>query len=421
MAAPPLAAACTQAPAGGDFPLPDRPAVPHAEAAWAAFRAWGSPRFHVAPMVDASELPFRLLCRRYGAAAAYTPMLHSRLFLEDERYRAEHFTTCEADRPLFVQFCANDPDTLLAAARVAEPHCDAIDLNLGCPQHIARRGRYGAYLMDELPLVERLVRTLASGLRVPVSVKIRIFPELAHTLAYAHMLEAAGASIVAVHGRTRDQKKSHTVRADWDAIRAVKRALSVPVLANGNVRTLADAEACLAYTGCDGVLSAESLLADPALFWRRRGEPGGAWVPLDAPALLLEYLDLVDRHPVPNRMVRAHAFKILGAWLAEHVDLRNELHRGRADPASVRTLALTLRERIAASGRAAPVPVLTERARLRLEAEAARADAIAEQEREGLLLARLQAKRAAGAIAAAPPVGAGGLLETEAGLVAVQS
>ncbi len=78
--------------------------------------------------------------------------------------------------------------------------------------------------MDELPLVERLVRTLSAGLSVPVSVKIRIFPEVGRTLAYARMLEAAGASLVAVHGRTRDQKSAATIRADWDAIRVCVRA-----------------------------------------------------------------------------------------------------------------------------------------------------------------------------------------------------
>ena len=81
----------------------------------------------------------------------------------------------------------------------------------------------------------------------------------------------------------------------------------------------------ICHAGCDGVLSAESLLADPALFWRRRGEPGGAWAPLDAPGLLLEYLDLADRHPVPNRMVRAHAFKILGATPALMLSLHKHL------------------------------------------------------------------------------------------------
>jgi tRNA-dihydrouridine synthase 1 len=107
-----------------------------------------------------SELPFRMLCRKYGATAAYTPMLHARLFSEGSKYREEHFTTCPEDRPLFVQFCANDPDVLVSAAEYVEEAADYIDLNFGCPQRIARKGHYGAFLMDDLPCVESLVRAL---------------------------------------------------------------------------------------------------------------------------------------------------------------------------------------------------------------------------------------------------------------------
>ncbi|KAL3146169.1 tRNA-dihydrouridine(16/17) synthase [NAD(P)(+)]-like protein, variant 6 [Trebouxia sp. C0010 RCD-2024] len=249
----------------------------HAQQAWEFWRKIGSPKYHVAPMVDQSELAFRQLCLRYGATAAYTPMLHSRLFLEDPKYRAEHFTTCPGDRPLFVQFCANNPSTLLQAAELVQDHCDAVDINLGCPQRIARKGKYGAFLMEQMELIESLVTALAQGLRVPVTCKIRVFPELERTLAYAHMLERAGCSVLAVHGRTREQKQAKAVRADWNIIKAVREAVSIPVLANGNIRHLQDVHDCIAYTGVQGVMSAESLLEDPALFWHQRLQPGGVW------------------------------------------------------------------------------------------------------------------------------------------------
>ncbi|KAF5736179.1 tRNA-dihydrouridine(16/17) synthase [Tripterygium wilfordii] len=222
------------------------------ERAWAHWTQLGKPKLIVAPMVDNSELPFRMLCRKYGAQAAYTPMLHSRIFTETEKYRREEFTTCEEDRPLFVQFCANDPDTLLEAARRVEPYCDYVDINLGCPQRIARRGNYAAFLMDNLPLVKSLVEKLASNLKVPVSCKIRVFPKLEDTIKYARMLEEAGCSLLAVHGRTRDEKDQKKVRGDWNAIKAVKSCIKIPVLANGNIRHMDDVQDCLRETGAEG-------------------------------------------------------------------------------------------------------------------------------------------------------------------------
>eukprot|EP00798_Chlamydomonas_sp_ICE-L_P020224 gene20224-26977_t len=134
---------------------------------------------------------------------------------------SEIWTTCPEDRPLFVQFCANDPAHLIRAAKMVEGECDYIDLNFGCPQHIAK-GYYGAFLMDNLPLVEELVTELCKAVSTPVSCKIRIFSDPAKTLSYAKMIERAGCSLLAVHGRTRDQKNTHAIRADWDAIKMVK-------------------------------------------------------------------------------------------------------------------------------------------------------------------------------------------------------
>lgn len=306
----------------------------HIQRAWAHWSKLGRPKFIVAPMVDNSELPFRLLCRKHGAQAAYTPMLHSRIFKENEKSRAQEFTTCEEDRPLFVQFCANDPDVLLEAARIVEPHCDYVDINLGCPQRIARRGNYGAFLMDNLPLVKSLVENLAKNLSVPVSCKIRIFPDLQATINYARMLEEAGCSLLAVHGRTRDEKDGRKFRADWRAIKAVKDALRIPVLANGNIRHIEDAWQCLEETGVEGILSAESLLENPALF---AGYRTAEWVSsgdedichdgkLDQAELLEEYLKFCEKYPVPWRMIRSHVHKLLGDWFRIHPEVREDFN-----------------------------------------------------------------------------------------------
>lgn len=311
--------------------------LPHAARAWDHWNKLGAPKLMVAPMVDQSELPFRMLCRKYGATAAYSPMLHSRLFAQDAKYRLKEFSTCPEDRPLFIQFCANNPDTLLEAAKLVQDDCDYVDINFGCPQRIAKRGNYGAFLMDDLPLVRSLVEKLSSGLTTPVSCKIRMFPKLEDTLAYARMIEEAGCSLLAVHGRTRDQKDGKSIRADWGVIKAVKSALRIPVVANGNIRWLEDVDECIRATGVDGVMSAESLLENPALFAGYRMKPldSSAAEPddhdkkysLNEPTLVLEYLDFCDKYPVPARMIRAHVHRMLGPWFRQYPHLREELNK----------------------------------------------------------------------------------------------
>ena len=137
----------------------------------------------------------------------------------------------------------------------------------------------------------------------PVSAKIRIFPELSRTLEYAKLIEESGASLVAVHGRTREQKDAASVRADWDAIKAVKDTLSIPVLGNGDIRSRSDAVRMMEYTGVDGVMSAAPLLEDPRLFWIER-EGAEPYTPLKSFEMAHEYLKMCEAYPVPIRMVR---------------------------------------------------------------------------------------------------------------------
>eukprot|EP00958_Prasinococcus_capsulatus_P023770 scaffold3605_cov430-Prasinococcus_capsulatus_cf.AAC.3 len=244
-------------------------------------------------------------------------MLHADHFARMPKYRKKHFTTNEQDRPLFVQFCANDPDVLLEAARLVEDSCDAVDINLGCPQGIAKRGRYGAWLMDDLPLIRSMVVKLHENLSIPVTCKIRCFPKVEDTVAYALMLQDAGCQLLTVHGRTRDIKGPRYAPAQWDQIKAVKEALSIPVYANGNVGCLDDANRCMEYTGCDGVMSAEALLWNPALF-----NPSHSAKQPDSAALLLEYLDIAEKYNEPMSIVRSHVHRMMIDWFTAHPYLR---------------------------------------------------------------------------------------------------
>eukprot|EP00928_Gymnodinium_smaydae_P038446 TRINITY_DN26520_c0_g1_i1.p1 TRINITY_DN26520_c0_g1~~TRINITY_DN26520_c0_g1_i1.p1 ORF type:complete len:402 (-),score=44.36 TRINITY_DN26520_c0_g1_i1:203-1408(-) len=290
----------------------------------------GRPRWIVAPMVDQSELPFRLLTRRYGAQLCFTPMVNSNQFVKSVTYRQEILNEARPeDRPLIVQFAGHDPSTLLQAARYVEHMCDAVDLNLGCPQGIARRGRYGAYLLEEEDLVVHIVQALSSKLSIPVTCKIRLFrDDLDRTLRLCQRLQDAGCSMLTVHGRTRYQNKETVGECNWEAIAAVKAAIRIPVIANGGIASFSDLHNCMRVTGVDGVMSSEAVLENPALFANNRDASG---VYVDQNRLAKEYLDLVqfcgmqgERNGCP-KFVMSHVFKLLHAGLQENHDLRDRV------------------------------------------------------------------------------------------------
>lgn len=267
-------------------------------------------------MVDASELAFRDLVRRYNVGHCYSPMIHAKNFANDVEYRKVNFTTHAGDHPVCAQFATDSPENFVAAAKLLQDRVDAVDLNLGCPQGIARRGHYGSFLQDEWGVIADIVRAGASQLSVPVWVKIRIFDDRDKSVAYAKMIEAAGASVLGVHGRTRDQKGKFCPPADLETIAAIKAAVGIPVVANGNVLSLADADAALEATGADAVMSAFALLDNPANFVPIEKQPSRL-------ALAREYLDIAEGYGTPMRMMKLHIFKMLRSRLDVNMDLNS--------------------------------------------------------------------------------------------------
>ncbi|KAL7066323.1 dihydrouridine synthase family protein [Cryptosporidium serpentis] len=271
----------------------------------------GSPKTVLAPMVDASELAYRLLCRKYGCDLAFTPMYHSGLFSKLTGYRNTNFQTCDDDKPLILQFCGNNPEIILQASKHIDDKVQGIDLNFGCPQNIAKRGHYGAFLLEESELMESLVSKLAnSDLKCPISCKIRLVckNDLQKTINTIYRLEQAGISMLTVHGRTLKNKGTLTGSCDWESLKIMKQKCNVPFIANGGIHTFDDIQKCLDFTGADAVMSAEAILEDPWLFSRFKNKNINRPSQFD---LVDEYIDICKKYPPPNNsIVRSHLYRI---------------------------------------------------------------------------------------------------------------
>ncbi|ORX68910.1 FMN-linked oxidoreductase [Linderina pennispora] len=215
-------------------------------------------------MVRYSKGAFREVLRDYNVDIAYTPMILADVFKSSEFARTD-YTTNDIDSPVVVQFAAHDPVDLAQAAQLVAPYCDGIDLNCGCPQKWAYKERIGAYLSDKPETVREMVRAVKAVVSTPCSVKIRRHPtDDRQTIELVKRAEMMGVDWITIHGRTRHQKSTEPV--DFNIIKMVKESVGVPVLANGGIFSVEDADEMYEKTGVDGVMSARGLLQNPALF-----------------------------------------------------------------------------------------------------------------------------------------------------------
>jgi tRNA-dihydrouridine synthase B len=220
----------------------------------------------LAPMAGFSDVPHRAICRAMGSSMNYTEFVAVEELLAESRHAWSLLDRAPGDQPMTFQIFGNDPEKLLAAAqRIEARQPDLIDVNMGCStRKVSGRGA-GVAMMRDPELVARTFSLLRRHLSVPVTGKIRLgWQEQQNYLEIGRVLEDNGAALIAIHPRTKEQKYGGC--ADWDAIAALKQAVSVPVVGSGDVQKPADVARMKQVTGCDAVMIGRAAIGNPWLF-----------------------------------------------------------------------------------------------------------------------------------------------------------
>ena len=272
-----------------------------------------------APMVRGSELAFRMYLRKYHFQICYTPMIKSELIvLGKNKMELKLLQTCEGDTPLVAQLSGRDPETLYQAAKIViasfGDNLSAIDLNLGCPQECAKKGKYGAFLLDEPMQTFHCIQALCKASvenvnlntnkkKIPIFCKIRIANTVEETLKYAKVIENAGAQLLAVHCRIRQSK--HDGLPNYSYAKALVNNLKIPIVVNGNVNDVKQAKQIIDAVGCLATMSATAILRNPQLLHHNIDNTIGS-IPLPS-SLANEYINFAIKYPPPDPLyIRKH-------------------------------------------------------------------------------------------------------------------
>lgn len=223
--------------------------------------------FFLAPLAGITDSPFRRLCREMGAGLVYSEMVSGKGLFYNDKATERLLVIHETEKPVAYQVFGSEPDILrFTAERLSDRENCLLDINMGCPVPKVVKNGEGSALMKTPKLAAALVRAAVFAAKKPVTIKMRIGwdDKTINAVEFARRMEDAGAAAIAVHGRTREQ--FYSGKADWSVIREVKRAVSVPVIGNGDVFTGEGALRLMEETGCDFVMIARGALGNPWIF-----------------------------------------------------------------------------------------------------------------------------------------------------------
>ena len=246
---------------------PVRAREPFMEMQWKIGNVQIDNPFVLAPMAGVTDLPFRTLCKEQGAGLICMEMISAKAISFHNKNTIALMEIDPCEHPVSMQLFGSEPDLMAEVAKSIEDRdFDILDINMGCPVPKVVNNGEGSALLKNPNLIEEIVRKVSSAISKPLTVKVRIGfeNEPVDIVEIAKRIEDAGAAALAVHGRTRQQYYSGT--ADWDTIRRVKEAITIPVIGNGDVDSPLKAEALVKQTGCDAVMVGRAVRGNPWLF-----------------------------------------------------------------------------------------------------------------------------------------------------------